>query len=177
MTRLVCLTLCLVCLLSGCGKFNAPAVGDTIALADFNENRVSVEIMLELDENGLAWLSATFLPEEGYHLYGKDLPRDGMDGLGRPTLLELVPGSRIKPAGELSESVAVIAEEDPDALPVYPAGEVTLRLPVTLPEGAGWYDEQVSVTYMACHTGKCCPPVVGKLVAIRVPGADEVQNP
>jgi hypothetical protein len=177
MTRLTCLTLCLVFYLSGCGSFSAPAVGDTIALAAFSESRVSVEIVLELDESGGAWLAATFLPEEGYHLYSKDLPRDGMDGLGRPTLLELVPGSQIEPAGELSESVMVLAEDDPDALPVYPAGEVILRLPVRLPQGAGWYDEQVSVTYMACHTGTCCPPVVGKVVEIRVPGAEEVQNP
>jgi hypothetical protein len=59
---------------------------------------------------------------------------------------------------------------------VYPEGPVTLRLPILLPEGEGWFDEQVSVTFMACSDGTCCPPVVGKLVTVRVPGAQEIEK-
>lgn len=62
-----------------------------------------------------------------------------------------------------------------DGLLVYPAGPVTLRLQVSLPEGSGWYDDQVSVTYEACSQTTCLTPVIGKLVAVQVPGSEGVQ--
>jgi hypothetical protein len=148
-----------------------------IPLASFTENKVTVEIALEIDDSGQAWLSARFTPEAGYHLYSKDIPSGGVEGLGRPTLLELVPGSRLESAGVLSESVGAVQDEGPAGLLVYPAGPVTLRLPVILLEGTGWFDEQVSVTYMACAEGVCLPPVEGRLVQVRVPGAEEVFLP
>jgi hypothetical protein len=143
-----------------------------LSLASFTENEVTVEIRLEQENGGQFFLAATFTPEAGHHLYGKDLPAGGVDGLGRPTRLELVPGSGLVAAGELMESVSALPADEPPGLLVYPEGPVTLRLPVQLPEGGGWFDEQVSVTYMACTDGQCCPPVLGKLVALRVPGAD-----
>ena len=109
-------------------------------------------------------------------MYSKDLPRDGVDGLGRPTLLELVPGSTLQSTGVLTESVAA-GETDLGGLMVYPAGPVTLRLPVTLPPGDDPVDEQVSVTYMACGNGSCYPPVIGKIIDIRVPGVDAIRQP
>jgi hypothetical protein len=164
-------------LLAGCVAAPGQQPASLYPLASFTEYKVTVEIALEMDENGLPWLAATFTPEEGYHLYSKDIPPEGVEGLGRPTFLELLPGSNLEPAGELTESVAARPDEDIEGLLVYPEGPVTLRLPVNLPEGQGWFDEQVSVTFMACKTGACLPPVVDRLVPLRVPGAQEIQQP
>ncbi len=177
MTRRLHFVFCFLLFLAACRSSVDPGPASSYPLASFTENKVTVEIVLELDDSGQAWLAATFMPEEGYHLYSKDIPRSGVDGLGRPTLLELVPASRLESIGALSESVGAQQDEGPEGLLVYPAGPVTLRLPVVLPEGSGWFDEQVSVTYMACSEGVCSPPVAGKLVPVRVPGAEEAFLP
>jgi hypothetical protein len=57
---------------------------------------------------------------------------------------------------------------------IYPVGEVILTLLVELPQGDGWYDEQVSITYMACKDGRCYPPVEAKIIPVRVPGVEEI---
>jgi hypothetical protein len=59
---------------------------------------------------------------------------------------------------------------------VYPRGPVTLSLPVELPPGAEWVEDELSVTYMACSSGQCKPPVVGKVIPIRIPGAQAVEQ-
>ena len=82
----------------------APAPSQSVALASFIENYVEVSIYLEDDSAGNYFLSATFTPPDGYHLYSKDIPLMGANGLGRPTLLELTSDSRMKAIGELVES-------------------------------------------------------------------------
>ena len=62
-----------------------------------------------------------------------------------------------------------------DALLVYPAGPVTLKLPVSLPAGRGWYTDQVSVTYESCSQATCKTPVVGKLVRVLIPRQGQLQ--
>jgi hypothetical protein len=145
-------------------------------LATFTENYVTVSIHLNETPDGEYILSATFTPPEGHHLYGKDIPLTGVDGLGRPTLLELPAESHMKAVGELMESVK---EETPDFEPknllVYPIGEVTLSMPVELPPGAGWVDDAVKISFMACSDVGCKAPVVGKIVPVRIPGADAVK--
>lgn len=175
MTRLLRPALLLLFLAVSCAPRPDPTPAAAYPLASFSESRVTVEITLEVDDAGATWLAAEFTPEDGYHLYSMDIPRDGVEGLGRPTLLELVPGSRLEAAGALTESVAAAQDDGPEGLRVYPEGPVTLRLPVILPAGEGWLDEQVSVTYMACRGSQCCRPVVGKLVPVRVPGEEEVR--
>lgn len=174
MTRLPRTALLILFLAAACAPHPDPGPAAAYPLASFTENKVTVEIALEVDETGQAWLAAGFTPEESYHLYSMTIPRDGVDGLGRPTLLELVPGSRLEAAGALTESVAAAQDDGPAGLLVYPDGPVTLRLPVILPAGDGWFDEEVSVTYMACQGGLCYRPVVGKLVPVRVPGDEEI---
>ena len=44
-------------------------------------------------------------------------------------------------------------------------------LPVELPEGNDWVEDTVKITYMSCSDTGCKPPVIGKLVQVRVPGA------
>ena len=149
----------------------------SLPLASFTENNVDVLIRLEDDQQGGVILSASFNPPEGYHLYSKDTPRIGLNGLGRPTLLELPANSLMTASSELMESVkAQVPDFEPRELLVYPVGAVTLSLRVELPQGDEWADDFVSVTYMACSDTLCYPPVMGKLVPIRVPGVD-VSNP
>ena len=153
-----------------------PGASEPISLISFTENYVDVSIYLEQTVEGNHVLSGTFTPPEGYHLYSKDIPSTGIGGLGRPTLLELTSSSQIKAMGELMES---IKPEEPDFEPkellVYPAGAVTLSLPVELSSGNDWIDAEIKVTYMACSALLCKPPVVGKIVSIRIPGPDAVK--
>ena len=150
-----------------------PAPKGPISLASFTENYVEVSIVLEQSALGNYILSATFTPPEEYHLYSKDIPSTGIDGLGRPTRLALTSNSLMKSAGGLIESVKATAPEfEPRELLVYPLGAVTLSLPVELPPGADWTEDEISVTYMACSANLCKPPVEEKIVTVRVPGTD-----
>lgn len=144
-----------------------------VSLASFTENYVDVLIFLEHDSEGNHILSATFTPPEGYHLYSKDLPLSGIDGLGRPTLVELTSHSAMKATGTLIDEVKAEAPDfGPKELLVYPAGAVTLRLPVELPSDSGWIEDEIQVTYMACSASQCKPPVVAKHILIPIPCAD-----
>lgn len=154
-----------------------PARSKPVPLASFTENYVDVSVTLERNAAGEAVLSATFTPPDGHHLYSKDVPINGLAGLGRPTLLELTADSQMVALGELIESAQ--AEEpdfEPRELLVYPAGPVTLSLPVQLPPGSSWVNDEVKITYMACSAYQCKPPVEGKIVPVRIPGANAFDN-
>jgi hypothetical protein len=170
--RLCFNVLILIILLSTISASCAPAQSEPIALASFTENFVGVSVTLERASGGGTFLSATFTPSEGHHLYSKDIPINGLEGLGRPTLLELPEESQMTVLGELIESVqAQEPDFEPKELLVYPAGPVTLKLPVELPPGNDWIDDEIKITYMACSDYQCKPPVEGKIVSIRIPGA------
>ena len=163
---------------TSCAPRVSLAPGESLPLASFSENSVDVSIRLTRAPEGYFLLEASFTPPADSHLYSKDLPLTGMDGLGRPTLLEIPAESKIVPLGALLESVQAVMEDfELVQLPVYPVGEVTLSMPIQLPPGNGWLDETVSVTYMACNDKGCKPPVIGRLVPIRIPGADSISNP
>jgi hypothetical protein len=153
------------------------ASSERISLVSFIENYVEISIYLERNSEGKHFLSATFTPPQGYHLYSKDIPPTGVDGVGRPTLLALTSNSALKATGGLIESVkAQTPDFEPKELLVYPAGTVTLKLPVELPPGNDWIEDEVKVTYMACSASLCKPPVVGKTVSLQVPGADMLEH-
>ena len=142
-----------------------------LELAAFTKNSVSVLVRLEKDNDARYFLSATFTPEQGLHLYSKDLPVTGVDGLGRPTLVEAGDKSQYSVKGDLIESVsAQIPEFEPKSLLVYPAGTVTLSLPIDLPPGKAWTVDTVKITYMACSDNGCKAPVIRQELAIRIPG-------
>src|SRR5207249_7227615 len=115
-------------------------------------------------------LVGTYTPARAtFHLYGKDLPKAGIHGVARPTLLELVRSAAIRPAGPLVADqptmdlhVAALGL----TFPVYPEGAVTLRLPVTvaLTDNAA---AEVSVTYLACSDRTCLVPVVVQPLSLR----------
>ncbi len=150
-----------------------PALDTPLDLATSTENYVKVSITLENKANGQFLLSATFTPlAPDLHLYSKDIPKTGMNGLGRPTLLELAKDSTIQVKGELIESTpSQIPLFEPKELLVYPAGSITLSIPILLPDGNKWINEQVLVTYMACNEQGCRPPIEEKIIAIQIPGS------
>jgi hypothetical protein len=148
--------------------------GRSLLLASYTDttNEVAVSVRLTHKIDSTFMLEALFVPPPGYHLYSKDLPRDGVNGQGRPTLLELPPNSRMQSIGALTESLAsAMASYEPDGPLVYPPGPVTLTLPVRLPLTSGWVKDRISLTYTACTEAACKVPTVGRLVTVRVPGA------
>ena len=175
MNKIFGLSLGLVLFLSGCAA-SSPGFVSPQRLAAFNQNSVSVEITLQQDAHQNFFLTAIFTPESGDHLYSKDIPRNGLYGEGRPTLLELTPQSGMRSIGELTTTaVSEVTSMGSDALLVYPAGPVTLRQQVSLPPGTGWYYDQVSVTYMACTDTTCKTPVVGRIVRVYLPRMGQFQ--
>lgn len=165
-------------LLAACAPQPALAIGANLPLAAITDaqNGVAVSVSLARTGAGSFLLRATFTPPPGYHLYSKDIPRSGVHGQGRPTLLELPTGAKMQPAGPLAESVgASLPGYNPEGPPVYPDGPVTLTLPVQLPEQSGWVADQISLTYMVCTPLNCREPTVGKLIAVQVPGRLSLQ--
>ncbi len=140
---------------------------EMLLLETFTKNSVSVSIYLNSSQNAIV---ASFVPADGLHLYSKDIPRNGVGGLGRPTLLELTENSKMKASGELLESApAQIPEFEPKELLVYPIGNVALTLPITLPAGEEWVNDEVSITYMACSDRGCKAPVVNEVISLHFP--------
>lgn len=167
-SRLLAWILCIPLMLGACAR----APQNPLELASFTENSVSVFVSLEHDANGSDFLSATFTPPDGYHFYSKDLPARGINGQGRPTRLELTENSHAQALGYLTESAGPVAlGYGPSGLLVYPAGPVTLSLPIQLPDGRGWGKDEIKVSFMACTNNQCTPPVE-KVIAIRLPGKD-----
>jgi hypothetical protein len=156
---------------ASCRPVSVLEPGQTLELATAAESKVDVSVNLIRDESGQFFLSATFTPQVlNMHLYSKEIPKNGVDGLGRPTLLELAKDSALKANGELTESVVSSqAPLDSNGLLLYPAGPVTLSLPVLLPEGNNWVNDEVMITYMACDDRGCRAPVQQKPIAIKIP--------
>ncbi|MBI5838708.1 MAG: hypothetical protein HZB19_01270 [Chloroflexi bacterium] len=163
--------------LASCQPAPSLAPGDSLQLASSAQNDVEVIIALERGESDQFTLAATFTPlEPGLHIYSKDIPRKGVDGLGRPTLFEIPPSSAIQAIGEAMENVTPqCPASGPQELETYPTGPVTLRIPIILPDGNQWLRDQVSVTYMACDEKGCRAPVENKLIAIQLPGNEIIR--
>src|SRR5262245_52900049 len=70
-------------------------------LAEFVENGVGVKVALETGPDQKPFLRATFTPTEaGFHLYSKDLPTGGINGIGVPTRFAVAPGEAISSVGK-----------------------------------------------------------------------------
>ena len=139
------------------------------SLTSFEQGGVRVSVALQEDGAHHAWLAAEFEPTRtGVHLYDKDLPPQGIDGLGRPTRLAVVSSRGLTVTGGVTADRPVTTdriEELNVVLPVYPAGPVTLRLPVRVDRGAS---AELSLGYMACGGLGCQPPVTDKRVRVTV---------
>lgn len=138
--------------------FTASHVRVTISVAGQGTTRV-LEARLEPDEPGI-------------HLYGPDLPADGIDGAGRPTWIEPVSGGWVAGAGPPIAAPTPFATALPGfsaPFSVLPDGPVTIRLPIEHTGGSASI-LRIAVTYMACTTaGRCYPPVVGHELDVVVP--------
>lgn len=139
-------------------------------LAVIVEHGVLVEVGLERSWLGALVLVARYSPEEpGAHLYAAEMPREGVGGVGRPTLIEVPPQPGLRAVGSLYADRTPLNQQLAGLsapLPIYPDGPVTLRLPVA---GAGG-PATLSVTYMACSSaGYCLPPVVGRELTVVIP--------
>jgi hypothetical protein len=144
------------------------------AIAELTEASVRVVASIEWDDQHRPILRATFTPlEAGFHLYGKDLPPTGIQGVGRPTRLDLPKQSSIRAVGPaFSDVVPHDLQFDAigAALPIYPEGPVSIRLPVELRPADGGFIAQLAVSYMACQTnGQCRIPVTNKAIEARIP--------
>ncbi len=138
------------------------------SLAKFTEKGVSVEVAVEKDQAGQTWLASTFTPTQPrFHLYSKDLPRTGISGVGRPTLLEVIAPADLRPIGSL-QADRPVQELYFDILrqsfPVYPDGAVTVRLPIERPARSA-IPIELAITYMACSDTTCLPPVENKHIS------------
>ncbi len=119
-----------------------------------------------LDEHWVV-VRGVFTPEEaGYHLYSKDLPKEGIQETGRPTLIEIANGA--------SQSGVLLADQSPHdftqygvTIPVYPEGPVTLYR-LARPKG-GATSLSAALTYMSCSTELCNLPVEGEIVEVPLP--------
>ena len=128
----------------------------------FEASAVEVDIQLE-QTDAATTLVATFRPlKDGLHLYGRDLPMDGIGGTGRPTRVDVVDAGwrAIGPAQPSvdAENVTLAGFDEP--FPTYPDGPVTMRQAI---ESIGDSDDgriDVAVTFMACASGNVCFPAV-----------------
>ncbi len=146
---------------------------DRLAVWNSTENDVEVRIGMIKSPSGQLRLIGTFTPtREQFQLYGKDLPKNGLNGLGRPTLLEVVQSDSIKVMGplEANQPVQNIRVDVLDlSFPVYPIGPVTLSLPFEFVGKGDWASMEVSITYMACSDKTCLPPVIDRHIFIKMP--------
>ena len=141
-------------------------------LGTFVERGVRVALRLERDRSGGRWLAGEFSPIAAEtHLYAVDLPEAGVAGLGRPTRLTIAPGSALRAIGPVVVDRPVVADRIEGlgvTLAIYPAGKVTLRVPVARVQGAKSGAADVRVSYMACGPRGCLPPVIDRRVAVNV---------
>ncbi|SCL44453.1 Disulphide bond corrector protein DsbC [Micromonospora eburnea] len=150
-------------LAGGCANSGGPS-STTDRSGRLEAGGVTVEATLTDGPDG-GRLRTTFRPQRpGFHLYSIDLPPDGVQGLGIPTVVA-VRGS-LDATGAASADMPVsnlrIEELDVD-LPVYPDGPVTVTLPV---RSTGDGPAEVVVTYGACSAGTCLPPVRERVIAL-----------
>jgi hypothetical protein len=144
-------------------------------LSAFEKNGVQVDIVLEEDAKQVLIIATTFSPiEAGYHLYSKDLPLKGIDGVGRPTLVKIeFPNLTVE--SRTYESVMPInlyLEGFSQPFPIYPEGSITLRTPISIPidKVAKQISGHAYITYMACSdSGTCLVPVIKEKLEIELP--------
>ena len=139
-----------------------------------SQGRVQVELSSAWAENGLLIVRGVFTPDDpDFHLYSCTLPSQGIQGLGRPTRIDVANPKEFTQIGPLLADEKIVEISD-DVLnltfPVYPDGPVTLYLPLrfgaaTEPPGP----VSLKLTYMACSKQNCHRPYEGTLVKINPP--------
>jgi len=139
-------------------------------LASVTEHGARVDFTLDRGSNGRLWLAARFSPlESDAHVYSKDLPPKGIDGMGRPTRFDLMELAGVSATGAVTADRVVI-DDRIDVLnltfPIYPDGPVTMRHPIALAAGSGPARVEAAVGYLVCGRKGCLAPVEGKRVTL-----------
>lgn len=121
----------------------------------FTDQGVTVAMHLSADSKQLL---TTFTPQHpGFHLYSVGLPADGIEGLGRPTRVEVAGALRSRGPLTAESPVRMLPMQGTDVVfPVYPDGAVTTELPVDVDFH---HAAQVLVSYAACSPQECLMPV------------------
>ncbi|WP_030724983.1 hypothetical protein [Streptomyces sp. NRRL S-237] len=134
----------------------------------FTENGVTVTLSVADWQASKGTLTAVFTPEKkGFHLYSTELPPTGIEGVGRPTAVDVT--GVLKTDGKLTagadvRSITVLGVDAP--MPVYPDGPVTTTLPVRA-DGNG--DATVLLGYASCSAKEGCTiPVADHPVHLRL---------
>lgn len=134
----------------------------------FTENGVTVTLSVADWQASKGTLTAVFTPEKkGFHLYSTELPPTGIEGVGRPTAVNVT--GVLKTDGKLTAAADVRSISVPgvDApMPVYPDGPVTTTLPVRA-DAKG--DATVLLGYASCSAKEGCTiPVADHPVHLRL---------
>lgn len=142
-------------------------------LVHFTEKGVAVAIEVKAYPSGKMELLGTFTPTRvHFHLYSKDLPRNGLNGFGRPTLMEVINSEGILIIGSLEAdqpTMDLYYEKLGISFPVYPEGPVILSLPFNLTnDDDKEVRMEIAITYLACSDNKCLAPVVDKRLDIKI---------
>ncbi|MGI9429679.1 MAG: hypothetical protein ACR2NM_13540 [Bythopirellula sp.] len=136
--------------------------------------RVQVEVSSAWQDDGPLIVRATFSPDDsGFHLYDSQLPKAGVMGIGRPTLIEVSDAEKYASIGPMIADKTPLANFDETLkveVPIYPDGPVTLYLPIqyqTMPDGPTKL--AVQLTYMSCSKNRCNVPVERAVAELTVP--------
>ncbi|WP_150205549.1 protein-disulfide reductase DsbD family protein [Streptomyces venezuelae] len=154
--------------LAACGGEQPTARTEATApTTRFTENGVTVTLSVSDWHPPKATLTAVFTPEEGFHLYSTDLPATGIEGVGRPTAVNvtgvLAAEGRLTAAAPV-QSISLPGVDAP--VPVYPDGPVTTTLPV---RATGNGNATVLVGYASCSSREGCTiPVADRPVQLRI---------
>lgn len=163
----IAMTVVSMAALSACAADDEPAAGPPPA-TKFTRNGVTVELSVAEWKAPNGTLKVTFTPtDDGFHLYSTDLPEDGVEGVGRPTVIAL--GGAITATEEPTASSDVRNISVPgvkSTVAVYPDGPVTLTVPIHA-EGTG--KAAALLTYASCSSSEGCTlPVESHPVAMHV---------
>ncbi|MCB5165858.1 protein-disulfide reductase DsbD N-terminal domain-containing protein [Streptomyces bambusae] len=150
---------------TGCGQDEA-AAKPPAAVTEFNENGVTVRLSVADWDASAGTVEATFTPDEpGFHLYSTSLPAEGVEGVGRPT--EVRASGGVAAAGKLTVDAPVKTIRVPGveaAVPVYPDGPVTARLPIRATASG---EARLLIGYASCSsTEGCTIPVADRAVTV-----------
>lgn len=167
MNRAVAGLLSVILLAPGCASRRPP---QTTLVGAFTENGVTVTVSLVDWSAAGGTIRTTFQPvRAGFHLYSVQLPADDIEGIGRPTSVQ-VQGA-LTATGPIAADAAVIDLVLPElelTLPVYPDGPVTTTLAVRV---TGQGVATILIGYAACsQTEGCLFPVTGHAMSVTVSG-------
>ncbi|MBH06192.1 MAG: hypothetical protein CMJ20_07700 [Phycisphaeraceae bacterium] len=137
-----------------------------------SKGRVLVELAAAWHHEYLI-IRAIFTPDSsGFHLYSAELPSRGINGVGRPTLVEVSNPKDFQYIGALSSDKVAVNKPFPilaTEFPIYPDGPVVLYLPVIPNTQTAGQTIELSLTYMACSDRICHDPIEDTPVNLQVP--------